>query len=474
VSSDDYRDGGLQFPADFIIGSATASYQIEGAAHEDGRTESIWDTFSRTPGKVVNGDTGDVADDHYHRLDEDLDLMKRLGLEAYRFSIAWPRVQPGGRGAANEKGLAFYSRLVDGLLERGIRPIATLYHWDLPQELEDAGGWPARDTAYRFSDYAAIAGRALGDRVHTWTTLNEPWCSAYLGYGSGGHAPGRTSGADALAAVHHLNLAHGLGLQALRSTVDKADAQYSVTLNFHVLRPGDDNAEDAMRRIDALANRAFTGPMLRGEYAADLLEDTAKVTDWQFVQPGDLDVIQQPIDFLGVNYYSTATVRTWDGRTPKQGADGHKPSSGTAWPGSERVEFIEQPGPYTAMGWNIAPDGFEELLVSLHEQFPELPLMITENGAAFEDTEQEGRVHDPKRIDYLRRHFTAAHRAMQRGVDLRGYLVWSLLDNFEWGYGFSKRFGIVRVDYESLERTIKDSGYWLAELAETHVIPVLR
>jgi beta-glucosidase len=466
-----YREHDLVFPADFLIGSATAAYQIEGAAHEDGRTPSIWDTFARTPGKVVNGDTGDIADDHYHRLDADLDLMVQLGLEAYRFSISWPRVQPGGTGRANDKGLAFYSQLVDGLLHRGIRPIATLYHWDLPQELEDAGGWPVRDTANRFADYAAIVASALGDRVHTWTTLNEPWCSAYLGYGSGGHAPGRTSGRDALAAVHHLNLAHGLGLQALRSSVAKKDAEYSVTLNFHVLRPGSDDADDAMRRIDALANRAFTGPLLTGAYPADLLEDTRDVTDWSFVLPGDHDIIHQPIDFLGVNYYSTATVRTWDGRSPKQGADGHKPSSGTAWPGSDEVEFIAQPGPYTAMGWNIAPEGLEELLVSLSEQFPTVPLVITENGAAFDDVEVDGRVHDEKRTDYLWRHFVAAHRAMARGVDLRGYLVWSLLDNFEWGYGFSKRFGIVRVDYDSLARVVKDSGLWLAELARSKRIP---
>jgi beta-glucosidase len=467
----DYRESGLVFPPSFLIGSATASYQIEGATEEDGRGPSIWDTFSRTPGKVVNGDTGDVADDHYHRLDDDLDLMKRLELEAYRFSIAWPRIQPTGSGAANEKGLAFYSRLVDGLLERGIRPIATLYHWDLPQQLEDDGGWPARDTAKRFADYAAIMGEALGDRVHTWTTLNEPWCSAYLGYGNGGHAPGRTNGADALAAVHHLNLAHGLGLQALRSTVSKDDAEYSVTLNFHVLRPGDDNAEDAVRRIDALANRAFTSPMLLGQYDYDLLEDTADVTDWQFVQPGDLDIIQQPIDFLGVNYYSTATVRTWDGRSPRQTSDGHKPSTGSAWPGSEEVEFLQQEGPYTAMGWNIAPDGLETLLVDLSERFPTTPLVITENGAAFDDEVVDGAVHDDKRVDYLRRHFVAAHRAIARGVDLRGYLVWSLLDNFEWGYGFSKRFGIVHVDYDSLVRTPKDSAAWVTDLVRTKTIP---
>ena len=470
----DYRDSGLIFPQEFLIGSATAAYQIEGAAHEDGRGPSIWDTFSHTPGNVVNGDTGDIADDHYHRLDADLDLMKSLGLEAYRFSISWPRVQPGGRGAANDKGLAFYSRLVEGLLQRGIRPIATLYHWDLPQELEDDGGWPARDTAHRFAEYAAIVAEALGDRVHTWTTLNEPWCSAYLGYGSGGHAPGRTSGRDALAAVHHLNLAHGLGTQALRSVVAKKDAQYSVTLNFHVLRPGtEDPAEsaDAMRRIDALANRSFTSPMLLGRYDDDFIHDTRDVTDWSFNRPGDLETINQPIDFLGVNYYSTATVRTWDGASPKQGADGHKPSSGTAWPGSERVEFITQPGPYTAMGWNIAPEGLEDLLVSLSEQFATTPLVITENGAAFDDDVIDGRVHDEKRIDYLHRHFVAAHRAISRGVDLRGYLVWSLLDNFEWGYGFSKRFGIVHVDYDSLVRTPKDSARWLTQLVREKQIP---
>jgi beta-glucosidase len=471
MSDFDYRQSGLSFAPDFLIGSATAAFQIEGAAHEDGRGPSIWDTFARVPGKVHNGDTGDVADDHYHRMDDDLDLMKRLGLEAYRFSIAWPRIQPTGSGTVNEKGLAFYSRLVDGLLERGIRPIATLYHWDLPQVLEDAGGWPVRDTANRFADYAAIVGEALGDRVHTWTTLNEPWCSAYLGYGSGGHAPGRESGADALAAVHHLNLAHGLGTQALRSVVSKTDAEFSVTLNFHVLRPGSDDADDAMRRIDALANRAFTSPILAGRYDADFLADTASVTDWSFVRPGDLETINQPIDFLGVNYYSTATVRTWDGVSPRQSNDGHKPSTGTAWPGSEQVEFLAQPGPYTAMGWNIAPEGLEELLVSLSQQYPDVPLVITENGAAFDDEVVDGRVHDDKRVDYLHRHFVAAHRAIERGVDLRGYMVWSLLDNFEWGYGYSKRFGIVHVNYETFERTPKDSALWLAELVREKRIP---
>ena len=474
AGSPDYRDTGLEFAPEFLIGSATASYQIEGAVREDGRGPSIWDTFSHTPGKVWNGDTGDVADDHYHRWESDLDLMAELGLQSYRFSIAWPRIQPGGKGAINPAGVAFYSRLVDGLLERGIRPIATLYHWDLPQELEDAGGWPARDTAYRFAEYAARTAEALGDRVHTWTTLNEPWCSAYLGYGSGAHAPGRTDGAAALAAVHHLNLAHGLAVQELRREASN-DPDVSITLNFHVIRGDDDTSPEAKRRIDALANRAFTHPILRGEYPADLLEDTAGVTDWSFVCAGDLAEINQPIDVLGVNYYSTVTVRMWDGVSPRSTNDGHKDMGGSPWPGSRDVEFLPQAGPYTAMGWNIAPDGLEELLLSLKEQFPEQPLLITENGAAFDDvvtvTDAGKRVHDDERVDYLVRHFAAAHRAMQQGVDLRGYQVWSLLDNFEWGYGYSKRFGIVRVDYDTQERILKDSALWLRELIATRRLP---
>ncbi|MCC2594128.1 beta-glucosidase [Tessaracoccus sp. OS52] len=462
----------IEFPPGFVFGSATASYQVEGAAAEDGRGPSIWDTFSHTPGKVWNGDTGDVACDHYHRLDEDLDLMAELGLNAYRFSIAWPRIQPTGRGPANLVGLDFYQRLTDGLLARGIAPVATLYHWDLPQALEDEGGWTARSTAEAFADYATVVGEALGDRIHTWTTLNEPWCSAYLGYGQGGHAPGRTDPAAALAAVHHLNLAHGLGLQALRAA-SSGDPEYSVTLNLHVVRGVGEGGEEAVRRIDAVGNRAFTGPMLRGEYPADLLSDTASVTDWSFVRDGDLAAINQPIDVLGVNYYSTTTVRLWDGASPRQANDGHKPSEGTAWPGSDQaVEFLEQPGPHTAMGWNIAPDGLEELLLSMHEQFPGLPLMVTENGAAFDDVVlPDGSIDDASRVDYLRRHFEAAHRAMSAGVDLRGYFVWSLLDNFEWGYGYAKRFGIVRVDFDTLQRTPKRSARWCQELIATRRLP---
>jgi beta-glucosidase len=474
TSSPDYRDGGLEFPANFVFGSATASYQIEGAVREDGRGPSIWDTFSHTPGLVVNGDTGDVADDHYHRLDEDLDLMKRLGLEAYRFSIAWPRIQPLGSGAWNPKGLEFYGRLVDGLLTRGITPVATLYHWDLPQPLEDANGWVNRDTAYRFAEYAAHTVEALGDRVHTWTTFNEPWCAAYLGYGSGAHAPGRKNGADALTAVHHLNLAHGLAAPEIRRAASN-DPDVSITLNLHVIRGDHSTSPEAKRRIDALANRAFLSPLFRGQYDADLLEDTAAVTDWAFVRDGDLTQIHQPIDVLGVNYYSTVTVKMWDGHSPRANADGHQSIGGSPWPGSGDVEFLTQEPPYTEMGWNIAPDGLEELLVSLHEQFPGQTLMVTENGAAFPDTVVESdagkRVPDADRVDYLNRHFTAAHRAIARGVDLRGYFVWSLMDNFEWGWGYTKRFGIVRVDYETQERIPKDSAYWYQELIATRTTP---
>jgi len=475
----DYRDAGLKFPDGFVFGSATASYQIEGAVHEDGRGQSIWDTFSHTPGRVVNGDTGDVADDHYHRVEEDLDLMKSLGLHAYRFSIAWPRIQPTGRGPANQAGLDFYSNLVDGLVARGITPVATLYHWDLPQTLEDEGGWTNRATAEAFGEYARIVGEALGDRVAVWTTLNEPWCSAYLGYASGAHAPGRTEPLASLQAAHHLNLAHGLAIRSLKAVVTN-DPQYSVTLNLHALRGEGPTGAEAVRRIDALANRVFTGPMLHGEYPADLFEDTKSITDWSFVKDGDTEIIHQPVDILGVNYYSTTLVRVWDGTGERESADGHKAVGVSPWPGADDIEFLPQPGPYTSMGWNIEPSGLEELLLSVHAEFPNQALMITENGVAFEDivtsaggaTDAAGpAVHDTDRIDYLRRHITAAHRALEAGVDLRGYFVWSLMDNFEWGYGYTKRFGIVRVDYDTLERLPKDSAAWYAQLAATGRIP---
>ncbi|MEV1333827.1 GH1 family beta-glucosidase [Micromonospora costi] len=456
------------FPESFVWGSATAAYQIEGAATEDGRGQSIWDTYSHTPGRTLNGDTGDVAADHYHRWPEDLGHIADLGLGAYRFSISWPRVQPGGAGPFNRAGLDFYSRLVDGLLERGVRPVATMYHWDLPQEREDAGGWPSRDTALRFEEYAAGIVEALGDRVHTWTTLNEPWCSAYLGYASGVHAPGRTEPAAALAAVHHLNLAHGLAGRVVRELAPAAEL--SVTLNLHVVRPASDSAadHDAVRRIDALANRAFLGPMLDGAYPADLLADTAAVTDWSFVRDGDEKLIAVPLDVLGVNYYSSTLVRAWDGVSPRSDADGHGKSTATPWVAADDVDFLPQPGPYTAMGWNIDPAAFTELLLRLHHDHPGQPLMITENGAAFDDVvSPDGTIQDDRRIDYLHRHIAAVAEARAQGADVRGYFVWSLLDNFEWGYGYDRRFGIIRVDYDTQVRTWKQSAHWYKRLAAT-------
>ncbi len=465
--------GRRSFPPGFLWGAATASYQIEGGATDGGRTPSIWDTYSHTPGRILNGDTGDVAVDHFHRWRSDLDILRDLGVGAYRFSIAWPRVQPGGSGAFNPAGLAFYSGLVDGLLERGIDPVVTLYHWDLPQELEDAGGWPNRDTAYRFADYAERMARELGDRVKVWATLNEPWCAAYLGYGSGVHAPGRTDPGEALAAVHHLNLAHGLGGRAIRAVA--ADTPLSVTLNIHVIRPDDPSSDadrDAVRQADALANRAFLGPMLEGAYPADLLEDTRSITDWSFVRDGDLATIAVPIDVLGVNYYSTVRVRrVRDAEEPLR-ADGHGPSEATAWVGADDVEFVPQPGPVTRMGWNIEPAGLTELLVGLHDRYPHVPLMVTENGAAFDDVVgPDGRIHDHRRLAYLHDHIEAIGAAIDAGADVRGYFVWSLLDNFEWSWGYDRRFGVVHVDMGTLERTWKDSAYWYRELARTNRLP---
>ena len=452
----------MGFPEGFVWGAATAAYQIEGAAQEDGRAPSIWDTFSHTPGKVLGGDTGDVATDHYHRYREDVAAMAALGLNAYRFSISWSRVLPGG--SPNQKGIDFYSRLVDELLDHDIAPVVTLYHWDLPQELEDAGGWPERDTARRFADYAERIGRVLGDRVHTWTTLNEPWCSAFLGYAAGVHAPGRTDPAAALAAAHHLNLAHGLGVRALRAVVPPS-ARHSVTLNFHHLR----GEPEAVRRVDAVANRIFLDPMLGKGYPADLIDDTASITDWSFVRDGDTEIIAAPIDVLGVNYYTPTLVRLWDGVSPREHADGHRQGAASPFVGCDDVEFVAQPGPRTAMGWPIDPTGMEELLLRLHRDHPRTPLMITENGAAFDDVvEADGRVRDERRIAYLRDHIAAVERACEAGVDVRGYFAWSLLDNFEWAYGYSKRFGLLHVDYATGERTWKDSAHWYRDTIAAH------
>ncbi|GAA2060798.1 GH1 family beta-glucosidase [Catenulispora yoronensis] len=459
------------FPKDFLWGAATAAYQIEGAAAEDGRGPSIWDTFSRTPGKVLNGDTGDVAADHYHRFREDVALMAKLGLGAYRFSTAWPRIQPAGRGPANAAGLDFYDQLVDELLGSGIEPVLTLYHWDLPQALEDAGGWGARDTSYRFADYAGLVAERFGDRVKKWTTLNEPFCSAFLGYASGVHAPGRHEPEVALRAAHHLLLGHGLALRTLRQALP-ADAQLSITLNATEFRPltGSPQDADAQRRVDAIQNRIFLDPLFRGAYPEDLVRDTAAVTDWSFVEPGDLALISAPIDQLGINFYNPSLVAAPLPPGTEEGPrdDGHGASDFSPWVGSEdAVRFVHQEGERTAMGWVVDATGLSDLLIRLNREYGPIPMAVTENGAAFEDEAgPDGEVDDPRRVAYLRDHIAAARDAIAAGVDLRGYFVWSLLDNFEWGYGYSKRFGIVRVDFATGRRVVKASGRWYRRVVE--------
>ena len=453
----------LAFPPGFLWGAATAAYQIEGAASEDGRTPSIWDTFSHTPGKTVDGDTGDVACDHVHRYRDDVALMAELGLSAYRFSIGWPRVQPGGRGPANPKGLDFYQRLVDELLGAGITPWVTLYHWDLPQELEDAGGWPARETAARFADYAAIVHGALGDRVQFWTTHNEPWCAAFLGYASGVHAPGRQDAGDALRAVHHLLLGHGLATEAIRAA--DPQAKVGITLNLHALSPADASNPadlDAVRRIDGLANRIFLDPLLRGEYPTDLREDLAGISDFGHVRDGDLATISArqsstaPLSLLGINYYSRHVIA---GPDPDAPAEPYWRAP-TNWPGSEDVRFLRRPGvPVTKMDWEVDAPGLTELLLRLSRDYPGLPLYVTENGAAYDDTIGPGEtVDDPERVAYFDAHLRACHDAIAAGAPLAGYFAWSLLDNFEWAWGYTRRFGLIYVDYPTQRRIVKTSG----------------
>jgi beta-glucosidase len=446
------------FPASFVWGSATASYQIEGAVAEGGRGPSIWDTFSHTPGRVLNGDTGDVADDHYHRVSDDVALMTELGLDAYRFSIAWPRIQPDGTGRANHAGVAFYRGLAEQLLERGITPWATLYHWDLPQALEDRDGWLNRDTALRFAEYAALVADELGDLVSHWITLNEPWCSAFLGYGSGHHAPGRQEGSRAAHAAHHLLLGHGLAVPALRAALPR-DAQVGITLNLYSVRAATDSEadRDAARRIDGLSNRFFLDPVLRGTYPEDVIADLGE-HEWFEKNAGaeDLAAIAAPLDFLGVNYYSRHTVRDGgiEARAPEREQG--------AYPGSETVEFVDTGAPRTFAGWPIHPDGLVDVLEQANAIAPALPLYVTENGATYEDeVAPDGGIHDVERTDYLQKHIAACKDAIDRGLPLSGYFVWSLLDNFEWAWGYARRFGIVHVDYGTQARTPKDSALWL-------------
>jgi len=427
-----------QFPDDFIWGAATASYQIEGAVHEDGRGESVWDRFCATPGKVRNGDSGERACDFYHRHRDDVGLMRELGIGAFRFSIAWPRVMPTGRGPINEAGLDFYDRLVDELLEHDIEPFATLFHWDTPQALEDLGGWPARETAEAFAGYAEAVARRLGDRVHHWITHNEPWVHAWIGHSWGEHAPGRRSEADAVAAAHHLLLSHGWAADVIRAI--SPEAQVGITLNLAQAYPLTESPEDeaAAWQVDGEANRWFLDPIFRGAYPPDLLERNELAVP--VIRDGDLATISAPLDFLGVNNYFRFLVSA--------GADG---------PRMERDSEAQ----HTDMGWEVYPDGLHQLLVRVAKDYGPQEIYVTENGAAFGDVRgHDGRVHDPERTAYIQTYIDAVSRAIGEGAPVKGYFVWSLLDNFEWSHGYSKRFGIVYVDYPTLERVPKDSFYW--------------
>ncbi len=429
----------LTFPDDFLWGAATAAYQIEGGWNADGKGESIWDRFCHTPDHIENGDTGDVACDHYHRWREDVALMQRLGLSAYRFSVSWPRVIPAGRGAVNPPGLDFYDRLVDALLAAGIQPFLTLYHWDLPQALQDMGGWGARDTCGYFADYADRLARRLGDRVRHWATFNEPWVVAFVGHQYGWHAPGLQDEALTLQVAHHLLVAHGLATQALRAA--DARLQVGIVLNTRPVEPATDLEQDR-----ALADQYwqrnegwFLDPLLRAEYPPAAWEDYGDRRP--AVQPGDMPLIAQPLDWLGVNYYSRGVAQEGQILDPVPGSD------------------------YTDMGWEIHAPALRRLLVRLKRDYPIPPLYITENGAAFPDeVSPDGRVHDPRRIAYLRDHLIQARLAIADGVDLRGYFVWSLLDNFEWAHGYAKRFGLIYVDYATQKRIVKDSGEWYARV----------
>lgn len=451
------------FPPGFLWGTATASYQIEGAVNVDGRGPSIWDTYSHHSGEVWNGDTGDIACDHYHRMDEDLDLMKKLGVGSYRFSVAWPRVQPDGKGPANQAGLDFYRRLVDGLLARDIEPTLTLYHWDLPQPLEDEGGWCARETSERFGEYVDIVARALGDFVERWITLNEPWCSAWLGYGAGRHAPGVKDIGKAIAATHHLLLAHGMAVPIVRSAIP--NAKVGITLNLGVSRPGTTHELDlaAARRADGNLNRLFLDPVFQGHYPEDMVEHYKDNSPgFSVVHDGDMGVISQPLDFLGVNYYFPGTIMD-SSRAKEARAAGYGVPLGEQFP-DLRVLSLETPGTdTTSMGWEVDASGLTELLVRVKSDYTELPIYITENGAAFDDyVDPNGHVLDHDRVSYLEEHISAVHDAIAADVNVQGYFVWSLLDNFEWSYGYSRRFGIVWVDFPTGTRLPKASFSWYA------------
>ncbi|MCD4535515.1 family 1 glycosylhydrolase [Nocardioides sp. cx-169] len=474
-----------EFPPGFLWGAAAAAYQIEGAVHADGRTPSIWDTFVTVPGAILHGDTADVACEHYERMPQDVALMKRLGLASYRFSLAWPRVCPDG-GALNPAGLDFYRRLTDELLDTGITPFPTLYHWDLPQALEDRGGWTNRDTAYRFLDYAMAVHDALGDRIDSWTTLNEPWCSAFMGYTGGGHAPGRQEGVAGVVAAHHLLLGHGLFVDAFRGRGGTADRGKTVgiTLNPTVADPFDPSREedvDAARRLDGFHNRVFLDPLFHGKYPDDLESDTDGMLfdakPWQdFVLDGDLELISRPLDFLGVNFYhgDVPAALPYDAQPGELLGSRIEHSSRprqSPYPGAGMV-FPRTGRPTTDRDWEIDPVAFTRLLVRLKDVYDAPPVYITENGVMACDVVEDGAVHDTARQRFIEQHLHAMLDAMDRGVDVRGYFVWSFMDNFEWSYGFAHRFGLVHVDYDTQVRTPKDSALWFSRLAAQNRLPV--
>ncbi len=461
----------LTFPAGFTWGAATAAYQIEGAPDADGKGPSIWDTFSHTPGKVRGGDTGDIACDSYRRYREDADLISSLGLAAYRFSISWPRVFPDGAGKVNQAGLDHYRALLDALGERGIAAAATLFHWDLPQGLQDRGGWAARETALRFADYAGVVGEALGDRVTSWITINEPLVVSHNGYRIGVHAPGLCDDAAAAAATHHLLLGHGLAAAALR-TVIPASAEVGITLNLTpvLVAPAADGAATALEQArlitDATANGIFLEPLLAGRYPAHAPAHILPPAE--LIADDDMEMIAAPLDFLGVNYYQPVHLRPGD--PDHLGRDEEAPLPGIRGVVAYRPDGMEQ----TPMGWLIDPDGLYELLVRLAKDAPDLPLFITENGCAAEDyVTPEGVVYDIERIKYLHLHLDAVARAARDGANLSGYFVWSLLDNFEWAYGYQKRFGIVFVDFGTQRRIPKASSAFYADVARANAVPPL-
>ena len=442
------------FPPDFLWGAGTSAYQIEGATHEDGRGLSVWDRFVAIPGATYQGETGEIAADHYHRMEEDVAIMAELNLNAYRFSLSWPRIVPQGTGAVNERGLDFYDRLVDALLAHGISPVATLYHWDLPVTLQDQGGWLNRDTAYAFADYAEIVARRLGDRVNWWLTQNEPWCSAYLGYADGIHAPGIRDKNLAVVVGHHVLLAHGLSVPRLRKHIS-SQAQVGIAIDFYPVYAADDRPETllAIKRADTFRNRWFLDPIFRGHYPEDLFTDLK--VDPPPILEDDFSIISVPIDFLGVNYYSRMIVRDRENGKTTPGQTGHDESY-------EAVERI--PGAsYTEMGWEVFPEGLANILTRINREYAPKAMVVTESGAAFNDHwDGDGTVHDQQRIDFLRAHIQTVAQVIRQGVPIKGYFVWSFLDNFEWAEGYRKRFGLVYVDYPTQRRIIKDSGRWYA------------